>query len=296
MKHHMIYSILGCLFILDPFSCSFSQSNVKRIWLIRHCDKPKKHSNPCCTDLGYERAEAWGDFFHRWTPPENKIGIYTSNYHEKKQCETPQYPMVGYQKPSQDCQKSQRMFYTAVSIDEEMRKKRPESPPELQMKYCIGEYRSMLDEIVDRNTEWEDVIIVWEHTEIIEIIRSLGISISKWKKRWRKEYSIVFLIEWDEPRRKYTLQYQCFDFQRNRLECSLDIQKWLGSFSLLDQTQNQPFENNDMIYLRNTNHRIDYNKSTLFFLLFTIVVVVVIILFYLRKRYMFYMEGWRPIL
>ena len=195
----------------------------KRIWLIRHCDKPKNPKNPCCSDLGYARASQWHSYFAKYIEPKSKIQIYASNYNENLQCMMP--PSFFYDSMANThCQKSQRMFITANTLYSNLHS--THDHVNLISKYCVGEKRQLIDDIL-RDDTIEDSIVVWEHHEIIQIIREFGISIDKWRNHFIDEYSLVFQID-VEPR---ILHYDCFDFQSNQHPCPKSIDLWLTPVS-----------------------------------------------------------------
>ena len=71
-------------FIIFIFFLSKSIIHANKIWIIRHCDKPNDHNNPCCSDVGYERSIGWANYFKDYLG--NKVNMITSDFHSKKIC------------------------------------------------------------------------------------------------------------------------------------------------------------------------------------------------------------------
>lgn len=180
------------------FSC-LVQAN--RIWIIRHCDKPSDPNNPCCSERGYERANAWADFF--LSRVKNPV-FFASNYHENKTCgiRAHHYNRV--------CQKSQRMYLTAEAIQSVF----PGAP--IYTDFCVGEKRRLVDNI--RHVNATDTVLVWEHHEIVEIVRILGHPLRKWRNRWIDEYSLVFMLD---------IKTNQFDYACMDQICRQEIRDWL---------------------------------------------------------------------
>jgi len=218
----MFYIFVKLIYLLIIFNNVFG---LERLWLIRHCDKPKGISNPCCSELGYHRAKSWHLYFTKYFNQNNIIEIYSSNYNEKKTCSI---DIIGY-KSEHSCQKSQRMFLTAYYIQEKMQKNKLNMNKKINLKYCVGEKNKLLDTILN-NKYATDSLIVWEHTEIIKIIKDFGIKITKWHNKRINEYNIVFLIDI----KKKQLYYDCFDFINNKTSCSKNVNLWLNKYPIVD--------------------------------------------------------------
>jgi hypothetical protein len=99
-----------------------------------------------------------------------------------------------------------------------------------------------------------DVIIVWEHTEIIEIIRHFDIKIKKWRNKHIDEYNIVFLIDIATKQ----LYYDCFDFITNNAICSNKVYKWLHNFQNINLYYN-------MNYYSSSAHIFNAKQSVYYF-------------------------------
>ena len=94
----------------------YLSKSIDRLWLIRHCDKPHKSNNPCCSKIGYDRSNAWNFYFQHIFDNKNIIQIYASNFNDKKIC----MDNIEYS-ANRKCQKSQRMFLTAYYIHKNLK-------------------------------------------------------------------------------------------------------------------------------------------------------------------------------
>lgn len=254
---------------------------VNRIWLIRHCDKPKSAYDPCCSKLGYERAAQWHLYFEKYIQKRDKVKIYSSNFNEKKIC----INNIKYL-PDSSCQKSQRMFLTAYYLQITFKDDAIDLSPTIGNDYCVGEKDKLLSVIL-KDRVVTDAIVVWEHKEIVDIIHSFNIQIKKWKNKFQNIYNLVFMI--DVERRK--LFYDCFDFDKNTISnCSEvnDVDKWLSNFNSIDKystalyTTSQPPTNYEI--------KINYIKVIfftvlfLFFIVYLINIIIQIIIHRNRRR------------
>jgi len=189
-------------------------SSFSLVWLIRHCDKTSDSEDPCCSQYGYQRADNWYKYFDKYIHRKSSIQIYASNYNEKKQC----IANNDY-KPNSSCQKSQRMFITGLSINNKM------TPGQkINIDYCIGEYKELVDTIESSNSN--EAIVVWEHNEIVNIINKLGISLSDWPDSASEEYNVVFMVDYNKQR----LYYECYNFIDGTNTCSDQINSWLQKY------------------------------------------------------------------
>jgi len=190
------------------------------IWFIRHCDKDA-HSGNDCSIKGYDRARNWANYPPFSSMQEPPI-IITSSYRRNKE-----YPFCR--------QRSERMYITSHILHDTL-----QLTSDVDANHCVGEGKHVLREIVAKKPK--NVIVVWEHDEIIEMIRMLGIPLTKWKNRWRDEYGIVFRIQLSDSS---TLSYDCFSYTSPNTSCiTKDMQQtWLAPFIKIDRT-NQGIEKN----------------------------------------------------
>lgn len=204
-----------------------------RIWLLRHCDKPKRTEfRPnCCNDLGYQRIQGWKTFFHNQPIDVNHTRIYASGFNDKKQ----DYQCLSNAVVSgnRNCQRSQRMFITASMIASSYNVM-------VNTTYCIGDVKQLYQQVIHQGgtgTGIHDTIIVWEHTEIIEFIRYLNFPIGDWTI---DDYSLVFLIQSSNPTNSttpsFSLSYDCYDFVTNQSKCSKNIQSWLHRYPTISSS------------------------------------------------------------
>ena len=198
-------------------------NSIERLWIIRHCDKPNSNSNPCCSEIGYERSSKWYIYFSKVFDKTNKIQIYTSNYNEKKICAINSYFQYSPNKPNKHCQKSQRMFLTAYAISQTFINSdftKIYYNKEINTVFCVGESTQLISHLL-RRTDITDAVIVWEHTEIVDMIRRFNIKITKWPNK--HIYDIVFLLDITTNK----LFYECFDYLTNNTKCPSKVDVWL---------------------------------------------------------------------
>uniref|UniRef100_A0A6C0ERF9 Uncharacterized protein n=1 Tax=viral metagenome TaxID=1070528 RepID=A0A6C0ERF9_9ZZZZ len=256
------------LFLLFNYSIS-----IERIWLIRHCDKPRVESNPCCSTYGYNRSINWFFYFKQYLNKDNNIEIYSSNYNEKIFCSLDVIP--GY-KPNNSCQKSQRMFLTAYYIQEKLITNNYKIYHKINLNFCVGDKNNLI-KYINKNVNVNDAIVVWEHNELIEIIREYNIDISKWRKRNNDEYTIVFLI--DVKTRQ--LYYDCYDFIKNTTSCSNKINKWLTKFKKI----NFYYNDNSLTTINNINFKNNYLPGLYFLLFISIICCILYLICFIIELY-----------
>ena len=247
----MKLSVLACLFF-------FAHAQVERIWFIRHCDKPESPANPCCSDKGYKRAKAWLNYFRVKLENPTRVQIYTSNYNEKKMC------IVSAEKPDRSCQKSQRMYLTASLIHTGL-----SATPKINTQFCVGDKRRIVDHIRNAKPDTKEVLVVWEHKEIVHLIREFdirefGIPLSKWRNRFEDEYTLVFMVDVKTKQ----LYYDCFDFLESGKGCSAGIRDWL-------KTEARPME---------YEYKTETPSNTPIFLWITAVGITIVIIVAYRCR------------
>lgn len=260
-------------------------NSLKRIWLLRHCDKPKDPYNPCCSHKGYERSNQWATYFNKYLNPKHYIKLYSSNFNENKIClaknDTNHIPI-----PDNQCQKSQRMFLTASSIYNNLSLLLNISP-QINSNYCIGE-SSMLMKSVVKNTEFTDILIIWEHHEIIDIIREFNIEIPSWKNKLNKNYDIVFLI--DVINKK--LYYECYDFLNNLIECTSEANDWLYKYNSISNyfNKNNDDDNNNNLYQMSKPNAKAFTFGSILLLSIALLLILSLLIRYaiIKKRRLHY--------
>jgi len=107
------------------------------------------------------------------------------------------------------------MYLTANAIQSVF----PDAP--IYTDFCVGEKRKLVDKI--RRVNATDTIVVWEHNEIVEIVRILGHPLSKWRNRWIDEYGLVFMLDMKTNQ----FDYACMD-----TACRPEIRDWLDPYSV----------------------------------------------------------------
>jgi hypothetical protein len=253
-------------------------SSVERIWLLRHCDKPSNNESPCCSSIGYQRAENWFFYLTKYLNKNNKIAIYSSNYNEKKLCLKNNNYIPDY-----NCQKSQRMFLTAYYIHNKLTSNNFQIKKNINLHYCIGNKIDLINNIIV-NEDIDDAIIVWEHKEIIEIIRYFNINIKKWKNKFTNVYDLIFLIDLHSKQ----LYIDCFNFQNNSTLCSKEVKNWLQPFPLIsnyyDKNQYSTILKSD--YTNKLNKLLSYLfiNLSLYILFFGIYILILRIFKFTRRH------------
>jgi len=228
----------------------------KSIWFIRHCDKPHRYSS-CCSDVGYERANHWHNYFLPRIHLNQPLAIYTSGFSETRACVNISTHLSTY---SYSCQKSQRMYLTALAINQNIpssticskyyRKSRSDSVDisqicrSLRRAYCIGDYRRLLHDI-NLSTS-EQILVVWEHTEIVDMIRAYGIDMPKWRNHFNDLYNIVFHLEFDAKNTPTKFTYDLYDFRTNRGSHSREVDEWLRSTQILSEPTPTPLDHHNL--------------------------------------------------
>lgn len=253
-----------CFFLFTILPCSFA---LERIWIIRHCDKPSNKNNPCCSEIGYKRANAWYQYFQTYLKKDDKIKIITSNYDFKKSCIPQGLPLINTATPNSQCQKSQRMWITGYYIFSNLRvNMKFQLHNQINSEYCVGQYKEMLHHIMNKDTETTDAIIVWEHNEIIDIIRHLGIKIDPWKND--NIYDIVFMIQLHnktstsharflkhfQPKNK--LYYDCYSIEKDGDTCEKTASTWLKKTKKISNKEEN--QDNPTFFEYNTQHQIHW--------------------------------------
>ena len=150
----------------------------ERLWIIRHCDKPDGN-NPCCSQTGYQRALFWSQYLSDKITNSSTVYFISSGSSSHKKCSS-------NRTIDTRCQKSERLALTSSII-----RKNLYLPSLISKDFCVGDTNKLL-KAINQSTQ-TDVILVWEHNEILEIIHKLGWRLKKWPKE--DEYNIIFLIE-----------------------------------------------------------------------------------------------------
>jgi hypothetical protein len=190
----------------------------KKVWLIRHCDKLTKYESPCCSSYGYLRSEKWGDYFE--TKISTPLFLMASDYQSKKECEIMSSIVEGFSSLSQ-CPKSQRMYITAQIIQQTLEGKG--AVKGIDSSFCVGEESALVQFLLKRE-EKGDVLVVWEHNGIVDILRHFGFKLSKWKNQLKEYYELVFWVDID----KEDWGYDCYYFENINTGCSQPVVDWLG--------------------------------------------------------------------
>lgn len=83
--------------------------------------------------------------------------------------------------------------------------------------------------INDHSNTVSKALIVWQHTNIVDIINEWNVPLSKWPSDLDNAYNIVFQLNFADDSSP-TLSYNCFDFETNEILCSSAVTTWLQSY------------------------------------------------------------------
>lgn len=193
---------------------------LKNLYFVRHCDKIND-SDPCCSSLGYQRANAWSTLLDSLL-----LGKEVSIYSALADYDTLCRPNVFYDK-DKDCQRSQRLAVSAMYLNYNLN-----SSATMQLDYCVGDYQKIVNDITEDAKTMNRGVVIWQHDEIIDMLRSFNVkNITDWPVELSNEYSIIFQLQFASDSDKYPIMtYNCYEFQYNRLHCSDSVVAWLGQF------------------------------------------------------------------
>jgi hypothetical protein len=221
---------LLCLFFGLRYGGLWNQYivNGNKIWLLRHCDMPSSLS-PCCSSIGYKRNKLLGDFLSEKI--SEPVLVMASGYIYEKACQevsnltiVPHMSSLLKMSSAFGCKKTQRMYLTAYAMYYHLGDK---VIGEVNTDFCVGQERQMVAFLKKHvlNNLKVDVVVVWEHNGLMDILRDFGFQISKWKNRLKEYYELVFWIDLDLG----DWGYECFDFRMNGTGtgCSQSVVEWL---------------------------------------------------------------------
>jgi hypothetical protein len=195
--------------------------SLNNIWFIRHCDKPNNSNNPCCSEIGYERSIAWYDYLKTKINKRSNIKFYASGFAEEKVCDY--FTNHKKYKANKQCQKSQRMFLTCNIIYNNFSNDNQYLINNfINLNYCVGEEKDLLNSVIKNANKHDDVVIVWEHNGIIDILNMLNLDINFWKKKYKNMYDIIFKYDY----KNHKLTYYCYDYKTKNIKCDKDIDQW----------------------------------------------------------------------
>jgi hypothetical protein len=141
---------------------------------------------------------------------------------------------------------------------------------------------------VVKNTEFTDILIIWEHHEIIDIIREFNIEIPSWKNKLNKNYDIVFLI--DVINKK--LYYECYDFLNNLIECTSEANDWLYKYNSISNyfNKNNDDDNNNNLYQMSKPNAKAFTFGSILLLSIALLLILSLLIRYaiIKKRRLHY--------
>ena len=221
--------------MLQTTTTTTTTTTTSRLWFLRHCDKPSDPDNSCCSPAGYDRARAWSTYFmQKWGNAywegdlmhPHHVSLYASAFHSKQVClGVPKHRVGEDGKGSKKCQHSQRMFLTAKAIQHGLESGKHswdvanqyltiDTP--VHHKYCVGQWKKLLKQILHhlQHQNVTDAIVVWEHSEILDMISHLatdafhkeGIREKDIEARYADIYNLVLYYD----RIQETFGYECF--------------------------------------------------------------------------------------
>jgi len=196
--------------------------------MLRHCDKPIDPRDSCCSDVGHQREQRWSTFLHRYLDKGSIIKLYASNFHSIQTCGYHIDYTLMTTTPKKHCQKSQRMYSSAYCIKKNLESLKYEVISYIDTNNCIGQETDVLHSITN-STQVTDAILIWQHDEILDIIRSYGIPIESFEKSDKNVYDIAFMVDTSSKK----LYYECFQYydSSSLSSCQTAINTWLKKFS-----------------------------------------------------------------
>lgn len=199
----------------------------KDVWVIRHCDKPSDDSSDCCSSQGEARAQGWAAYFKSQgvSSSSSSLNVVTSNF-ELKSSSSLCIKGVSPANTDDSCQGSQRMYDTAFLLAQEM-----SYQGSLSSKYCSGNDDGPKVASYVKSQPQASQLVVWEHKQIVDIIRGFGINLSSWPSDLDDTYNIVFHVELSSPA---VLSYSCYNYQNGSNKCDSGVTSWLRDY---DQTK-----------------------------------------------------------
>jgi hypothetical protein len=166
-----------------------------------------------------------------------------SDYRTEKECDFSFHLLGGSSSSSSSrCPKSQRMYITARIIQQSLEGK--EAVDNIDNHFCVGEESALVQFLLGKREEKGDVLVVWEHHGIIDILREFGYRISKWRHQWKEHYELVFWVDLEGG----GWGYECYFPNKsgsgvNIGGCDKTIRGWLGEEGLLRSSV--PMNNRD---------------------------------------------------
>jgi hypothetical protein len=240
---------LFLLLILFPIIVNATE----RVYIVRHCDKSNRISNPCCSALGYERAFLWAEYLSNHLASTN-IHFINAGTSSPKQCVVS--IIVNNTTRNSDgntihndnldlnysrdfrCQRSERLLLTTHQIRQNLK-----YPSTIEGHYCVGNPSKVVKAIYEASAE--DVILVWEHTEILEILSLLGWNLGKWPDQ--DHYNVIFMVDLKNKKLYYDIVNLYRDPNITNSNSDLKYHTWLSNYSFI------PPVNRAIVVLTDTN-------------------------------------------
>lgn len=185
----LLLFVTSLLFNRGYSSCSSPEaSETKRLWIIRHCQKPLDVPSDCCSTEGRADAAKWSYYFSQQFGKKETVAIVAPTFSLKTfapLCDPKYNPSK-----SDKCQKSQRMIQTA----DIMKKTYLPTAEIITTDNCVGYETWAAAEVIDLLSKYDHVIVVWEHNAIPELLNNIGILTDPWPADKNNAYNYLFAV------------------------------------------------------------------------------------------------------
>lgn len=97
----------------------------------------------------------------------------------------------------------------------------------ISSKYCSGNDDASKVASYAESQPQASQLIVWEHHQLVDIIRGFGIDLSSWPSSLDDTYNIAFHVELSSPA---VLSYSCYNYQDGGNQCDPGVTLWLKDY------------------------------------------------------------------
>ncbi len=110
-----------------------------------------------------------------------------------------------------------------------------QSEADMQMNYCSGEYQQVVKDITAQAADVQRALIVWKHTEIVDIVNAWNVPVTKWPDTLDYSFDIVFQLNFaSDTDKNPTMAYNCYDYENNQMACDDAVKEWLKDYPTFD--------------------------------------------------------------